>query len=94
LPGDTLHESAHVGGIWPQIFDHAVVTATPLAPQGGSDPGLAPQSVWRRVWAVPWPLISLLALLAAVAFGYRRYLSDRVRAFTRRPGRRHREATA
>jgi hypothetical protein len=71
LPGDSIHETAHLPGVWPQFLVRATVTAKPLAATGDADPHLTSVTASTRFWAVPSSLIALLILvIVAVRFGY------------------------
>jgi hypothetical protein len=65
LPGQSLHETAHLSGVWPQFLVRAKVTAQPLAAAGDSDPRLVAVAASTRIWALPWPLIVLVVILLA-----------------------------
>jgi hypothetical protein len=67
LPGQSLHETAHVSGVWPQLLVRAKVTAQPLAAAGDSDPRLVSVTASTRIWALPWPLIVLILILLVAA---------------------------
>jgi hypothetical protein len=67
LTGSSLHESEAIGGVWPQLFANATVTARPFAPAGFSAPPLAPVSASTWTWAIPWSLLGLILVVIALA---------------------------
>jgi len=66
LPGEALHESVVVNGVWPQVIGKATVHVTPVAAPGDTDPKLVPVSASTHFLEVPWALIVLLLLLLAL----------------------------
>jgi len=68
LPGTSLHERVVVPGVWPQFRLQAKVSAVPHAPVGASAAGLVPVTETTGLWAIPWPLIALVALVLLAVF--------------------------
>jgi hypothetical protein len=79
LPGASLRERLVVPGVWPQFLVRATVSARPRPPAGFSAPGLVAITASTWVWAIPWPLLALVALLALAAVARRR-IRSRARA--------------
>jgi hypothetical protein len=72
LPGDSLHETAQLAGVWPQFRVRVKVAAQPLPVAGDADPHLQAVTASTSLVAVPWSLVVLVVLiLAAVVVAYR-----------------------
>jgi hypothetical protein len=83
LPGASLPESVVVPGLWPQFLLRTKVSARPMAPAGVSNiAGLQPLTTTTSLWAIPWPLVTLIALVVLAGF-----LAYRVRSRARIPAR-------
>jgi hypothetical protein len=81
LPGAALPESVVIAGVWPQFLLRATVVARPMAPAGINNvPGMQAVRTSSSLWAIPWPLLLLIALVALAGFLVRR---ARTRARTR-----------
>lgn len=65
LPGDSIHETTRLAGVWPQFTVKATVTAVPKAAAGDTDPRLVAVTASTRLWALPWSLIVLIVVLLA-----------------------------
>jgi hypothetical protein len=69
LPGDSLQETAHLSGVWPEFIVRAKVTAQPLPTAGDTDPRLLTVTASTRLWAIPWTLLAIVVLaLVALRF--------------------------
>lgn len=68
LPGDSLRETAHLSGVWPQLSAGVKVTAQPLAAAGDVDPHLLTVTASTRLLAVPWSLLVLIVVGFGAAF--------------------------
>lgn len=63
LPGASVTEHATVTGLWPQFLLRAKVTAVGRPPaNSGAKPVTATASA--AVWAIPWPAIAVIGLVA------------------------------
>lgn len=79
LPGAALPESVVIHGVWPQFLLRATVVARPMAPAGVNNvPGMPPLRTSTSFWAIPWPLLLLIALVALAG-----YLAHRTRTRAR-----------
>jgi hypothetical protein len=64
LPGASLPESVVIPGVWPQFLLRATVSARPMAPAGISNTaGMQPLTTSTSLWAIPWPLLVVIALV-------------------------------
>jgi len=73
LPGGSVNETAHVPGVFPTGPLTVEVAVVPLHLQGEVDPGLVRKvTATISVWAIPWLLIVLFLLLAALGAEYAR----------------------
>jgi hypothetical protein len=68
LPGATARVSVVVRHVWPELYLHARVTVTPLGLTGAADPGLRPITTTTGMWAIPWMLVLVVALLVAAVW--------------------------
>jgi hypothetical protein len=68
LPGDSVHESVVVTGVWPQFLVHDSVTAQ--ARELGQAVATAPIVVTAgsETWAIPWPLIVIVLVVLGLLF--------------------------
>jgi len=66
LPGAAFPMRVRVAKVWPQLLMHARVTITPLGVAGAANPKLSPASATASFWAVPWSLLGLVLLVAAL----------------------------
>jgi hypothetical protein len=71
LPGAAVRERVVLGDVWPQILLQATVTATGHDPLLGG-PAPVKATGGTAFWAVPWPLIAVLVLIAAFGALWRR----------------------
>ena len=67
LPGGNYPVRVVVQHVWPEMFMHAKVTVTPLGATGAANPVLKPFSAETSFWAVPWALLALVIVVAALA---------------------------
>jgi hypothetical protein len=73
FPGASVTGTKTFSGVWPQVIDHASVTATPLVPaSNGHLSPLAPITASTVVWAIPWTLLLIILLLILGFILYRR----------------------
>jgi hypothetical protein len=71
LPGDSLQETAHVTGVWPEFLLQAKVTAKPLPAVGDTDPRLLTVTASTKVWAFPWTLLAIvIVVLVAIRVAF------------------------
>lgn len=68
LPGASVSERVVVPGVWPTFLVHTTVTARPYAPVGGTSPGIGPVTATTTVWAIPWTLLLIIALIVLAGF--------------------------
>ncbi|WP_157802853.1 WxL protein peptidoglycan domain-containing protein [Compostimonas suwonensis] len=83
LPGQAAHVVAEASGIPPLLLLFADVTVAPVPSDGkaSGDPLPAAVAGNTTAWAVPWALVGLLALIAAIIVGivwYRRRTRERL----------------
>jgi hypothetical protein len=73
LPGATTDERVVVPGLWPQFRLRATVSAVEQLPVGSAGvPALSTVSASVSLWAIPWPLLAVIALLVvAIALALR-----------------------
>lgn len=64
LPGSSVVQTVQVDGVWPLVRDQVRVQVEVGAAPQGTDPGLGAVSVLTGVWAVPWPHMGVLFVLA------------------------------
>ncbi|MCW2494715.1 hypothetical protein [Jatrophihabitans sp.] len=77
LPGASAKFSIKVPDVLPTFMLSGTVKVTPTALAGSVDPKLASASASTHFWAVPWALLVLIVVLAALAYGLRRYSRHR-----------------
>jgi hypothetical protein len=69
LPGLSLPESVVIPGVWPQFLLHATVSARPMAAAGITVTArMLPLTTSTSLWAIPWPLLGLVALVTLAGF--------------------------
>ncbi len=68
LPGASLHATAVVTGVWPQVLVHDTVTARPIELYVVGTPRLIAATASTSTWAIPWPLFLIVAVLALGIF--------------------------
>jgi len=66
LPGGEVRRSTTVTDVWPLVREQVTVSATAVAAVGRDDPGVGTVSAHVSIWAVPWLLLGLVLLLAAL----------------------------
>lgn len=68
LPGESWTVSVPVAGVFPAFWLSATTTLSPELPVvAGATPGSAPVVSSAGAWVIPWALLVLLVLIAAVA---------------------------
>jgi len=73
LPGSSVNEIVRVPGVFPTGPLTATAAVVPLHLQGEVDPGLVRKvTASTTLWAIPWPLIVVLLMLAALGAEYLR----------------------
>jgi len=73
LPGNSVNETVQVPGVFPTGPLTAAVAVIPLHLQGEVDPGLVRKvTASTTLWAVPWPLLAVLLVLAGAGAEYLR----------------------
>ncbi|MGW5265903.1 WxL protein peptidoglycan domain-containing protein [Microbispora sp. NPDC004025] len=72
MPGGSRTFTAHVTGAWPMGVINTTVMAIP-SPAGQPLPGVTAErvSIDTSVWALPWPQLAVLALLALLVVALR-----------------------
>jgi hypothetical protein len=81
LPGFSVHETAVVTGVYPELRESAHVKVTRLIIPGSVQPASGPFGAKESFWAIPWVLLGIvLAILVVLA-----YLIWRRRRRKRRP---------
>jgi hypothetical protein len=79
LPGASLPERVDIPGVWPQFLLHATVSARPMAAAGITETArMLPLTTSTSLWAIPWPLLALIALVVLAG-----YLAHRARSRAR-----------
>jgi hypothetical protein len=63
LPGASLRFSADVTGVWPEVLVHDTVTAHPIELNAVGAPKLLTATASTWTWAIPWPLLVIVAVL-------------------------------
>ncbi len=71
LPGGSVSGHLHLTGVLPTVRVSSVVTVHPFSKQGALRPPPPTASASSSVWAVPWLLLVVLALI--VGWGIHRY---------------------
>jgi hypothetical protein len=69
LPGGSASEVVKIPGVFPEFVMNGKVTLTPLIVTGEDDPGLTTYSTQVGFWAIPWTLIAIVVVLAALVAG-------------------------
>jgi len=73
LPGNSVDETVRVPGVFPTGPLTVTVAVIPLHLQGEVDPGLVRKVTARTtLWAIPWPQLVLLLVLAGLVAEYLR----------------------
>lgn len=77
LPGGSVTGRLHVNGVLPTVRVSSVVTVHPFSKQGALRPPPPTASATSSVWAVPWLLLLVVALI--IGWGIHRYRRRRSR---------------
>lgn len=64
LPKSSVTQTVEMAGVWPTILQKVTVSASATAPLAGTDPNIGTPSASVWMWAVPWPFLVLLVLVA------------------------------
>jgi hypothetical protein len=81
LPGDSVRVTTTAGGLYPAGPFTAKVTVTPSWPKSAPPASMSLPVISESAsfFAVPWPLVVLILLLAGLGYGTYRFLRWRVR---------------
>lgn len=74
LPGDYFDVKTVVKNVFPQIRLSVKVHLHPIAPVGAVDPGIKDSTKSHGIWAIPW---ALLVLIAVIGLGIAAWLRRR-----------------
>jgi hypothetical protein len=69
LPGNSVPMHVRVSGVRPEFKLTAKITATPIRTGTSTDTLLASTTASASTWALPWPLVLAILVLAALVFG-------------------------
>ena len=80
LPGSSVSYSAHFTGVLPTIRVTSVVSLDPVSRSGALDPAPAKASASSSVWAIPWVLLVVMAVLVGLIVWRRRMARRKARS--------------
>jgi hypothetical protein len=87
IPGQSIHETARLSGVYAALRLTAHVRITPTVPVGTAPvtPAPAPAAVVESttVWSIPWPLLGVIVLVLAALWGLLRLRRRRRRRVDR-----------
>jgi Bacterial protein of unknown function (DUF916) len=66
LPGFSVKQAVRITGITPEIHETAHVSISPLYIPGSVQPPSGPYTASASFWAIPWTLIAIVVVLAAL----------------------------